>query len=41
MSELKIQHHVKVIDCEGWNVFVENVYGRPYNLQQQGDCLRI
>lgn len=38
---LAAARHVKVINCEGWNVFVENVYGRPYNLQQQGDCLRI
>lgn len=39
MSKLKIQRHVKVIGCEDWNVFIENVYGRPYNLQQQGGCL--
>ncbi len=34
---MKIQNK-KIIDCLDWNVFVEDIYKRPYNLQQQDGC---
>ena len=35
--KLKIQDK-KVIHVSDWNDFVEKIYGRPYNLQQQDGC---
>ena len=35
---LKIQN-VKLIDIHDWNECVQEIYGKPYNLQQQDDCM--
>lgn len=29
---------VTVISEDGWNAFIEEVYGKPYRLQQQDEC---
>jgi len=38
MTTLKYKT-VKFVELRHWNEFVEQVYGRPYNLQQQDGCL--
>lgn len=30
---------ISTIDFEDWNALVQNTYGKPYNLQQQGGCM--
>lgn len=35
--KLKIKTE-KVIDVGDWNAFVSEIYGRPYNFQQQDGC---